>query len=111
MEILAKHRHAKISAQKVRLAANQVRGLPVSSAVDILNFSPKKSAAHINAVLHSAVANAEHNNGLDVDDLYVSKVFIDEGPTAKRFRARAKGRGDRILKRTCHITVILDEKK
>ena len=107
MEVCAKHRYAKISAQKARLIADQIRGLSAESAIDLLSFSPKKAAALMKKVLSSAVANAEHNDGLDVDDLKVSTVFVDEGPTAKRFRARAKGRGDRILKRSCHITVIV----
>lgn len=107
MEVCAKHRYAKISAQKARLVADQIRGLSAESAIDLLSFSPKKAAALMKKVLSSAVANAEHNDGLDVDDLKVSTVFVDEGPTAKRFRARAKGRGDRILKRSCHITVIV----
>jgi large subunit ribosomal protein L22 len=110
MEVQAKLKFAKISAQKVRLVANQVRGLPVEQAINLLTFSNKKAAVLIKDVLNSAVANAEHNDGMDVDSLYVSTVFVDEGPTMKRFEARAKGRGNRILKRTSHITVKVAEK-
>jgi len=107
METVAKHRHAKISAQKVRLVADLVRGLSVEEATSVLAFSPKKGAELIRKVLNSAVANAEHNHGADIDELRISRIFIDEGPTMKRFRARARGRGDRILKRSCHITVMV----
>ncbi len=109
MEVSAKHKFAKISAQKCRLVANQVRGLPVEAALDLLMFSQKKVAGLIRTVLTSAIANAEHNEGLDIDELEVSTIFVDEGPTMKRFRARAKGRGTRVLKRTCHITVKVRE--
>jgi len=109
MEIQAKLRRANISAQKVRLVANQVRGMNVEQAEQLLTFSPKKAAHIVKKALMSAVANAEHNNGLDVDDLYISSIFVDEGPTLKRGRARAKGRGTQILKRTSHITVKVAE--
>ena len=105
MEVSAKLRGARISAQKVRLVANQVRGMPVGDALKLLEFSTKKGAQLVRKVLNSAIANAENNNGADVDELRVSTIFIDEGMTMKRMRARAKGRGDRIFKRTCHITV------
>lgn len=105
MQARAIHKHAKISAQKTRLVANQIRGLKVEDALNILLFSPKKAAVLIKKVLDSAIANAENNNGVDVDDLSVSEILIDEAPTAKRMRARAKGRSNRILKRTCHISV------
>ncbi|MEM9102711.1 MAG: 50S ribosomal protein L22 [Pseudomonadota bacterium] len=105
METVAKHRYASISAQKVRLVADQIRGLPVDRALNLLAFSPKKAAGLVKKVLDSAIANAEHNDGADIDELKVSTIFVDEAPTAKRMRPRAKGRGDRILKRTCHITV------
>ena len=105
MEVAAKLRGAKLSAQKARLVADQVRGKPVEAALDILAFSPKKGAAVIKKVLESAIANAEHNEGADVDELKVSTVFVDEGVTMKRLMPRAKGRADRILKRSCHITV------
>ncbi len=109
MEVVAKYRRANISAQKVRLVADQVRGMNVEQAEQLLTFSPKKAAHIVKKALMSAVANAEHNNGLDVDELYVSAIFVDEGPTLKRGRARAKGRGTRILKRTSHITVKVAE--
>ena len=109
MEVVAKYRRANISAQKVRLVADQVRGMNVEQAEQLLTFSPKKAAHIIKKALMSAVANAEHNNGLDVDELYVSAIFVDEGPTLKRGRARAKGRGTQILKRTSHITVKVAE--
>jgi len=105
MEVAAKHRGARISAQKARLVADQIRGKGVEEALDTLGFSTKKAAQLMKKVLESAIANAEHNDGLDVDDLRVSTVFVDEGPTMKRIRPRAKGRADRIFKRTCHITV------
>lgn len=110
MEVAAKLRGAKLSAQKARLVADQVRGKPVEAALDILAFSPKKGAALMKKVLESAIANAEHNEGADVDELRVSTVFVDEGTTMKRIKPRAKGRADRILKRSCHITVkVADE--
>jgi len=105
MEVAAKHRGARLSAQKARLVADQIRGKGVEEALQILEFSTKKAAHLMKKVLDSAIANAEHNDGLDVDDLKVSTVFVDEGPTMKRIRPRAKGRADRIFKRTCHITV------
>jgi len=105
MEVAAKLRNASISAQKMRLVADQIRGLPVERALNVLEFSPKKAARLIRKVLESAIANAEHNEGADIDELTVSTVFVDEGPTAKRMRPRAKGRGDRILKRSSHVTV------
>ena len=110
MEVAAKLRGAKLSAQKARLVADQVRGMPVEAALDVLAFSPKKGAAIIKKVLESAIANAEHNEGADVDELRVSTIFVDEGTTMKRIKPRAKGRADRILKRSCHITVkVADE--
>ncbi|PCJ93902.1 MAG: 50S ribosomal protein L22 [Porticoccaceae bacterium] len=110
MEVAAKLLGAKLSAQKARLVADQVRGKPVEVALDILAFSPKKGAAMIKKVLESAIANAEHNEGADVDELRVSTIFVDEGTTMKRIKPRAKGRSDRILKRSCHITVkVADE--
>jgi len=105
MQTSAKHCHAKISAQKCRLVADQIRGLAVDKALTTLNFSNKKAAELIRKVLESAIANAEHNDGADIDELKVSSIFVDQGPSAKRMRARAKGRGNRILKRTSHITV------
>lgn len=110
MEATAKLRGARISAQKVRLVADQVRGLPVERADQLLEFSTKKAAQVMRKVLLSAVANAEHNSGADIDELKVARVMVDEGPTMKRGRARAKGRYTRILKRTSHITVTVAEK-
>jgi large subunit ribosomal protein L22 len=110
MEVQAKLKFARISPQKCRLVADQIRGLPVERAINLLTFSNKKAAVLVKEVLNSAVANAEHNDGMDVDALFVSTVFIDEGPTMKRFEARAKGRGNRILKRTSHIVVKVAEK-
>ena len=105
MQTSAKHRHARISAQKARLVADQVRGLPVDKALTLLNFSNKKAAVLVRKVLESAIANAEHNDGADIDELKVSSIYVDQGPSMKRMRARAKGRGNRIVKRTSHITV------
>lgn len=100
-------RSVRISAQKVRLVADLVRGMPVSKANDTLQFTNKKAAHIVRKVLLSAVANAENNLGADVDELKVATIFVDEGPMMKRMRARAKGRGTRILKRSSHITVIV----
>lgn len=111
MEVLAQQRHARTSAQKVRLIADLIRGSSAEKAVEILTFNTKKAAKLVKKVLNSAIANAEHNNGADIDELRVSRVFVDEGPAAKRFSARARGRGDRILKRTCHITVAVSDNK
>ena len=105
MQTSAKHRHAKISSQKARLVADQVRGLPVEKALTLLSFSNKKAAEMLRKVLESAIANAEHNDGADIDELKVASIFVDQGPSMKRMRARAKGRGNRIVKRTSHITV------
>ena len=105
METSATLRNVRVSPQKARLVCDQVRGLPVERALEILAFSPKKSAHLVKKVLESAIANAEHNDGADVDELRVSTVFVDQGPVLKRIRARAKGRANRILKRTSHITV------
>ena len=105
MEVAAKLKGARISAQKARLVADQVRGKPVEEALNVLEFSNKKAAHIVKKVLDSAIASAENNEGADVDELKVSTIFVDEGMTMKRLRPRAKGRADRILKRTCHITV------
>jgi len=109
MEVSAKLSHAKISAQKVRLVADQVRGKPVEQALQLLAFSPKKAAAIIKKVLESAIANAEHNEGADIDELKVSTIYIDEGPSMRRWRARAKGRVNHIIKRTSHVTVMVGD--
>ncbi|MBX3690306.1 50S ribosomal protein L22 [Dokdonella sp.] len=109
MEAKAILRSARISPQKARLVADQVRGLPVGRATNLLQFSDKKAAHLIKKVLLSAVANAENNLGADVDELKVSRIFVDEGAILKRMHARAKGRGSRISKRTSHITVVVGE--
>jgi len=107
MQATAILRNARISPQKVRLVADQVRGMQVEKAEQLLKFSPKKAAHLVQKVLLSAVANAEHNDGADIDDLSIATIMVDEGPTLKRGRARAKGRGTRILRRCSHITVIV----
>ena len=110
MQVLAKLKYARISPQKCRLVADAVRGKTVASALQSLTLMPKKGAAIVKKVLLSAVANAEHNHGADIDELKVSSIFVDEAPTFKRFRARAKGRSSRIIKRNSHITVqVADE--
>ncbi|MBA8884012.1 50S ribosomal protein L22 [Dokdonella fugitiva] len=109
MEAKAILRSARISPQKARLVADQVRGMPVGRATNLLQFSDKKAAHLIKKVLLSAVANAENNLGADVDELKVAKIFVDEGAILKRMHARAKGRGSRISKRTSHITVVVGE--
>jgi large subunit ribosomal protein L22 len=110
METKAVLRGARISAQKVRLVADQVRGMPVEKAEQLLKFSDKKAAHIVRKVLLSAVANAENNHGADIDELSISTIFVDEGPTLKRGMPRAKGRYNRILKRTSHITVAVAER-
>ena len=110
MEVAAKLKGARMSAQKARLGADQIRGKSVESALEILQFSGRKGADIIKKVLESAIANAEHNDGADVDELKVSTIFVDEGMTMKRIKPRAKGRADRIFKRSCHITVKASEK-
>ncbi len=110
MQTFAKYRNARISAQKARLVADQVRGLPVEKALNLLTFSNKKAAVMVRKTLESAIANAEHNEGADVDELKVSAICVDEGPTYKRLHARARGRANRIFKRTSHITVTVSDK-
>ena len=105
METKAILRGVRLSAQKGRLVADQIRGLPVGKALDVLNFSPKKGAVIIKKVLLSAIANAEHNDGADIDELKVKTIFVEQGTTLKRFTANAKGRGNRISKPTCHVYV------
>jgi large subunit ribosomal protein L22 len=109
MEVSAILRGTHLSAQKGRLVADQIRGLPVDRALNILAFSPKKGATVIKKVLESAIANAEHNEGADIDALKVKTIYVDKGPSLKRFTARAKGRGNRIEKQTCHITVTVGD--
>ncbi|MBU25332.1 MAG: 50S ribosomal protein L22 [Gammaproteobacteria bacterium] len=108
-EVQARLKGARLSAQKARLVADQIRGKHVEEALNTLSFSTKKAAHTIKKILESAIANAEHNEGADVDDLKVTTVFVDEGMTMKRVRPRAKGRADRIFKRSCHITVKVGE--
>ena len=105
MEVSARLKGARISAQKVRLVADQIRGQQVGEALNILNFSTKKGAHLVKKLLESAVANAEHNEGADVDELLVAQILVDEATTMKRIKPRAKGRADRVLKRSCHITL------
>ena len=109
MEVSARLKHISLSAQKCRLVADQIRGLEVSRAVEVLEFSPKKAALIVKKVLDSAIANAEHNEGADIDELKVTKIFVDEGTTHRRFQARAKGRACKILKRTSHLTITLGD--
>ena len=109
METRATLRGVRLSDQKGRLVADQIRGLPVDKALSVLTFSPKKGAGIIKKVLESAIANAEHNEGADIDELKVSTICVDCGPLLKRMHARAKGRGNRIVKRTSHITVTVAE--
>ncbi len=105
--VQAKLSDARLSPQKARLVADQVRGLAVDKALNLLTFSPKKAAVIVKKLLVSAIANAEHNQGLDVDRLSIVRIFVDEAARLKRSTARAKGRGNRIVKRNCHITVVV----
>jgi large subunit ribosomal protein L22 len=110
MATVASLRYARISPQKCRLVADQIRGKPVGQALHILQYSPKKAAHLVRKVLESAIANAENNDGADIDELRVSVIMVGEAPTLARFRARAKGRGNRIIKRNSHITIhVADE--
>jgi len=111
MEVAAKLKFARLSPQKCRLVCDQIRGLPIERALDLLKFSPKKAATVLLKVLNSAIANAEHNHGADIDELKVASVFADQGPTYKRMQAKAKGRGARIIKPTCHITVVVSDQE
>jgi len=110
MQAEAKLKYARLSAQKARLVADQIRGMRVEHALNLLSFSNKKGAGIIRKVLESAIANAEHNEGADIDELRVSAIQVNEGPTMKRIRARAKGRANRICKRTSHISVMVAER-
>jgi len=109
MEVSSKHKYVRISAQKCRLVVDQIRGLPVGQALNVLKFSKQRAATLVKKTLESAIANAENNEGVDVDELRVSATYVDEGPTMKRMRARAKGRGSRIFKRTSHINVTVSD--
>ena len=110
IEVKAVLKHARISPKKARLVANQIRNVSVDKAANILEFSKKKAAFLIKKLLMSAISNAEHNQGLDIDQLYISAIFVDEGPVMKRFDARAKGRSNRIMKYTSHMTIKVAEK-
>ena len=111
METTATLRGVRLSAQKGRLVADLVRGQPIASALNILAFTPKKGARIIKKVLESAIANAEHNEGADVDELKVRTIYIDKGVTLRRFTARAKGRGNQIGKQSCHIRIVVGDGK
>lgn len=109
MEVKAVLRHVRTSSQKVRAIVDAVKGQPVESGLNTLKFMPQKAARIVAKLIRSAVANADENLGIDVDSLVIKNIIADQGPTLKRFRARARGRGTQILKRTSHITVILEE--
>ncbi|MBI2969335.1 MAG: 50S ribosomal protein L22 [Gammaproteobacteria bacterium] len=109
MPTTATLKYSRMSPRKMRLVADQVRGLPVERALNLLAFSKKKAAGIVKKVLESAVANAEHNDGADIDELKVVEIHVDAGPSLKRLRPRARGRADRILKRTSHVTVTVAE--
>jgi large subunit ribosomal protein L22 len=111
MEVTAKLKNAQLSAQKGRLVADMIRNIPVSTALGILKFTPKKGAQLMLKLLESAIANAENNNGADIDELIVGTVFVDEATTLKRMSPRAKGRANRICKRTCHITIKVSDEE
>lgn len=111
MEVIAKLKGAPISAQKVRLVADMIRNMNVSKALDVLNFTPKKGAKLILKLLASAIANAENNDGADIDELKVGMICVDEAPSLKRISPRAKGRANRIVKRTCHITIKVSDEE
>ena len=110
MSVSATLKYARLSAQKARLVTNQVKGLPVEKALDVLLYSSKKASGIVKKLLESVIANAENNEGLDIDSLVLSNAFVDEGPSFKRFKPRAKGRSNRIIKRSCHITVVVAER-
>ncbi|ASQ47218.1 50S ribosomal protein L22 [Legionella clemsonensis] len=111
MEVTAKLRNAPLSAQKGRLIADMIRKMDVSNAIDVLKFTPKKGAHLMLKLLESAIASAENNNGADIDELKVGVVCVDEAPTLKRISPRAKGRANRICKRTCHITIKVSDEE
>jgi large subunit ribosomal protein L22 len=111
MQVQAKLYGVRLSAQKGRLVADLVRGQPIANALNILSFTPKKGAKIIKKVLESAIANAEHNNGADIDELKVQTIYVEKGPVLKRFHARAKGRGNRIVKPTCHVFLTVGDGK
>ena len=110
MEVRAMAKYVRVSPRKARLVMDQIRGKKVEEALNVLNFAPQKSAYLVKKLISSAVANAEENSEIDVDTLFIKRIYADEGPTLKRFRPRALGRASRIRKRTTHLTVILDER-
>lgn len=110
METMAKLRFARISPRKARVVADEVRGMPVEAALEMLQFSTKKAAQIVRKALESAVANAEHNEGADIDELRISAITVDEGPVMKRMKARARGSANRILKRTSHVTIRVSDR-
>ena len=109
MTTTASLKYSRIAPQKLRLVADQIRGLPVERALNILTYSNKKAAEIVKKVLQSAIANAEHNDAADIDELKISAIAVDQGPTHKRLRTRARGRANRILKRTSHLTITVTE--
>ena len=109
MRVRSVAKYVRLSPQKCRLVVDQIRAKPVDKALEILEFSPKKGAVPVKKVLDSAIANAEHNEGADIDELWIDQAMVDPAPMLKRFRPRAKGRGSRILKRNCHITVSVSD--
>lgn len=109
MNTSARLKKVRVSPRKARLVADQIRGIPVEIAINILTFSPQKTASILKKLLLSAVANAENNQGADIDDLVVSEIYVDQAPVLKRTMPRAKGRADRIIKRSSHITIKLAE--
>ncbi len=111
MRVQAVAKYIRLSPQKCRLVADQIRTQPVSRALEILRFSDKKGSVSLKKVLDSAIANAEHNEGADIDDLWIDQVMVDQSPVLKRFRQRAKGRGVRIIKRNCHITLSVSNER
>ena len=109
MEVKAVAKYVRISPVKVRKLIDAIKGKPVEAGLNILKFMPQKAAGIVGKTVRSAVSNADQNPDIDVDMLVIRNIIVDQGPTLKRFRARARGRGTRILKRTAHITIILDE--
>ena len=109
MQVRAVTKYVRMSPQKCRLVVDQIRTKPVSQALELLQFSPKKAAGPVRKTLESAIANAEHNEGADIDELHVQNVLVDQGPTYKRFKARARGRVNHIMKRTSHITLTVSD--
>ncbi|URJ27991.1 50S ribosomal protein L22 [Candidatus Blochmannia vicinus] len=107
MATIARYRYIRSSAQKLRLVINMIRGKKVSQALDILEYTNKKAAKLVKKTLESAIANAEHNDGLNFNNLKIIKIFVDNGPTIKRIMPRAKGRSDKIMKRTSHLTIMV----